>query len=140
MSNDSDREIARIFEAQRRADEASAPAFEELVARPRRRRERTARRIVWAAAAAGVACAIALTAIRLLHRPSQPSPFPSTSTGSDVRVSPSELSPAAAALVAWTSPTDSLLQTPGAELLSGLPVLVSPDSRTTPVAPKAERS
>ena len=111
---DDDREIARLFEERRQADEASAPAFRELLARPRARRAAPAGRILRPALAAA-AILLVVAAALLLDRPKPREP---------------ELLAAGSALAAWKSPTDSLLETPGAELTSQLPVLVSPASIT----------
>jgi hypothetical protein len=112
-SDDSDREIARLFQEQRRADEASAPALNGLLARPRGRRLRPRRRIVAIALATTVVAAIASV---LLLRPAKP------------RVAPtSELQ-----LASWKAPTDALLRTPGSELWTRVPILVS---RAAPLDP-----
>ncbi|MGH9317094.1 MAG: hypothetical protein ACRD1P_08310, partial [Thermoanaerobaculia bacterium] len=69
---DPDSELARLFGQLRRADEASAPAFRELLARPRARRAVPAR-AVWRAAltaAAGIAAAAAV--VFLLRTPAEP--------------------------------------------------------------------
>jgi hypothetical protein len=116
--DDSDREIARLFDEQRRADEASAPTLHELLARSRRLqapRRRAAIRI--ALAAATVAAAIASV---LLLRPARPR------TGGQETA----LAPAASQLASWKAPTDSLLQTPGSELWTRVPILIS---RASPV-------
>ena len=117
-SKDLDREIARLFEEQRRADEAAAPAFRELLARPRARRAPLAR---WIRRPALAAAAVAVVAAALLlRRPPPP------------RAPESALPAVATTLASWKAPTDFLLQTPGAELLGRLPVLVSPAPGTTP--------
>lgn len=102
-----DQKLARLFKEQRRADEAFAPPFRELLARARARSAPQRRRIRWPALAAA---AIAIVAAVLLLRP--PPPEPSRAV-------------AAATLAAWKAPTDVFLQTPGVELLDRLPVLVS---------------
>ena len=111
---DLDSELTRLFEEQRRADEASAPDFRELMARARAaakgrdfapvRQGRWARRAVFTAAAS-VALAIGLSLLRPAPEPRIPSNAPT--------------------LADWKAPTDVLLQTPGAELLGRLPVLLS---------------
>jgi hypothetical protein len=114
---DLESELTRLFEEQRRSDEASAPGFRELMARARAATKgrdaapeapegRWAWRVVVAvAAAASVALAAGLY---LLRRPPEPR-MPSN----------------AATLADWKAPTDILLQTPGAELLDRLPVLLT---------------
>ena len=121
-SEDLDREIARLFDEQRRADEASAPALRELLARPNSRRtpwKRGIGRIVLAAAAAAAA-----TAGVLLLRPARP-----RDGGPEAA-----LPPAASQLASWTAPTDTLLRTPGSELWTRIPILVS---RSSPLADPA---
>ncbi len=116
-SREEDREIARLFEEQRQADEASTPAFRELLARrPRPRRATPARRVLRPALAAA-SVLLAVSAALLLNRPRPAAREP-------------ELLAAGSALAAWKSPTDVFLETPGAELTSQLPVLVSPASET----------
>jgi hypothetical protein len=110
---DLESELTRLFEEQRRADEASAPGFRELMARARgaaKGRFAPARegRWVWrvvVAAAASVAFAAGLYLLRPPPEPRMPSSAPT--------------------LADWKAPTDVLLQTPGAELLGRLPVLLS---------------
>ena len=115
---DPDRELTRLFEEQRRADEASAPDFRELLARPRPLRASLARGIPRPALAAAAAAVVA-AALFLRRPPRPPAPEPG-------------LPAAAAALASWKAPTDVLLETPGAELLGRLPVLLSPAPETTP--------
>lgn len=110
---DLDSELTRLFEEQRRADEASAPDFRELMARARAaakgrdfapaREGRWGRRVVLTAAAL-IALATGLSLLRPAREPRRPSN--------------------AATLADWKAPTDVLLQTPGAELLARLPVLL----------------
>jgi hypothetical protein len=104
-------ELTRLFEQQRRADEASAPDFHELMARARgaAKVRDFARDGRWAwRAAVAAAASIALAAGLSLLRPAPESRLPSN----------------AATLADWKAPTDVLLQTPGAELLARLPVLL----------------
>ena len=99
-----DRELSRLFEAARRADESAAPDLERLLARSRRRRPTSAsRRIAYAAA---VACLVTVAVVLL--RGVHPAPAAETLQLAD-----------------WLSPTDFLLDTPGSELLSELPTLAS---------------
>ena len=116
---DPDREIARLFAEQRRADEASAPALRELIARPRRRKAS------WSIARIALigATAAAATAAVLLLRPAH-------DVGQDAA-----LPPAASQLANWKAPTDSLLQTPGSELWTRVPILVSPVTHVEPAHP-----
>lgn len=114
-SKEEDREISRLFEEQRQADEASAPAFRELLARPHARRTAPAWRILRPAVAVASVLVVVAAAL-FLNRP---------------RARESEFLAAGSALAAWKAPTDSLLQTPGSELTSQLPVLVSPASETS---------
>ena len=110
---DLESELTRLLEEQRRADEASAPGFRELMARARSatkgrdfapaRQGRWARRAVFTAAAS-----VALAAGLYLLRPTREPRWPSNP----------------ATLADWKAPTDVLLQTPGAELLARLPVLL----------------
>jgi hypothetical protein len=113
-----DREIAQLFEEQRRADEASAPAFRDLLAR-RRAPKAPLMGWIWGPAVAAAAVLV-VVAVLLLDRP-HPRPVPA-----------SPLPAVAVMLAAWKAPTDVLLRTPGAELLSGVPTLVSrlPDDET----------
>jgi len=112
--NDLEVELARLLTEQRRADEASAPGFHELVARARagtRARdfapEAREGRWAWRAAVAAAASLALAIGLSLLRRP-QDSRLPSN----------------APTIAAWRAPTDVLLQAPGAELLSRLPVLI----------------
>lgn len=114
--NDLDRELTRLFTEQRRADEASAPGFHELLDRARAGAsgrafapEARQGRWAWRAAVAAAASLALATGLSFLRPPPEP------------RL----LSKNAPTLAAWKAPTDALLQTPGAELLGGLPVLMS---------------
>ncbi len=116
-SEDLDREIARLFDEERRADEASAPALRELLARPNSRRtswKRGIGRIALATAAAAAATAGVLLLRPAHHRDGGPVTEP----------------PAASQLASWKAPTDALLRTPGSELWTRVPILVS---RSSPV-------
>jgi predicted membrane-bound mannosyltransferase len=132
-SRDFDREIARLFEAQRQADEASAPAFRELLARPRARRA-PLEGWIWRPALAAAAVVV-VAAVLTFHRPARPAP-PANRT----RTPESALPAAAAALAAWKAPTDFLLETPGADLLTRVPALVHPAPETTPAFLEDRRS
>ena len=118
-SEDPDREIARLFDEERRADEASAPALRELLARPSPRTpwKRGIGRIALAAAAAAAATAGVLLLRPVHSRDGGPG---------------AELPPAASQLASWKAPTDALLRTPGSELWTRVPILIS---RASPVDP-----
>ena len=126
-SRDVDRELARLFEAQRQADEAAAPAFREVLARTRARRA-PLEGLIWRPALA-VAAVVVVAAVLTLHRPARPVP-PTNRTRA--RTPESALPAAAVALAAWRAPTDFLLETPGADLLTRVPALVHPAPETTP--------
>ena len=116
--DDRDRELTRLFEAERRADESAAPDLDGLLTRvrPRGVRPGARRRIALALAVAGV-----LAAAVLLVR-----------GGASYRGAPPADS---AQLAEWKSPTAFLLQTPGSELLTQVPTLASPPT-DDPVAPQ----
>ncbi len=118
MKTDSpDERIARLFQQERLADEASAPALAPLLESPRHRPTRgtrAIRRIAFAAAAA----AAMFAAVLLVPRPARPRARPSgTANGA-------ALAPAAIQLANWKAPTDAFLRTSGAELWSRIPELV----------------
>ena len=118
---DLDREIARLFDEQRRADEASAPALRELMARPRRLQTS------WSLARitlVGATAAAAIAAILLLR------PGRARDAGTET-----PLPPAASQLANWKAPTDSLLRTSGSDLLTRVPILISPITRVEPAHP-----
>jgi hypothetical protein len=109
--SDRDPEIARLFEEKRRSDETFAPPLRELLARSRAhraRRARPARRILLAAA---TVILIAASAVLLRPKPR--------------RAPEAQLPAVATQIAAWKAPTDILLQTPGSDLLSQIPVLES---------------
>jgi hypothetical protein len=126
---DPDRDLARLFEEQRREDASLAPAFSELLARPRRRRESAAARMTWRPAlvrTVGTVLMVVLVAAAalLLRRPDERErPTPD-----------SELLATASALADWKAPSDSLLETPGTDLLRQVPVFASPESPATTLA------
>ena len=105
-ADDRDREIARLLEADRRADELAAPPLEALLARPRLRRPRASDAFQAVALAASVALVVA-TAVLVLRS----STIPRNAPGGDASLQ----------LADWTSPTAFLLDTPGAELLTEVP-------------------
>ena len=110
---DLESELTRLFEEQRRADEASAPGFRELMARargaPQGRGFAPARkgRWVWRAVVAAAASVAFAAGLYLLRLP------PEARMPSNARM-----------LADWKAPTDVLLQTPGAELLGRLPAFL----------------
>lgn len=120
---DLDREIERLFDEQRRADEASAPALRELMARPRRLGTSWKRSLA-RVALIGTAAAAATVAVILLR------PARLREGGPDTA-----LPPAAVQLARWKAPTDSLLRTPGSELWTRVPILVSPVTPLEPAHP-----
>jgi hypothetical protein len=105
MSNDDDLRVC--FDALRRIDGSMAPGVDALIGRVRARRQS---RLVLAPVAAAAAALIVVAGLR--YR-AAPAPV-------DLTVAPSELT-----LLSWRSPTASLLQTPGKELLQTVPTLTS---------------
>lgn len=103
--SDLDRELQCLFDGVRREDEASAPAFREVLHRSTPPRRSSSLRPA-AALTAAVLIAAAGFAILLLRPPSR-GPLPS------VAVSVAE----------WRSPTGALLQTPTDPLLESVPDL-----------------
>lgn len=117
--SDRDRDLAGRFEEQRRADTSFAPSFSELLARPRRRRYRSGARMPWRLVRGAVmVLVIAAAAATFLRRTS---PVPDA-----------ELLATASALATWKAPSDSLLETPGADLLRQLPAFESPTPSAAP--------
>ena len=106
MNGGIDEDLRRAFEGLRRSDEASAPSFSATLSGARNRAPR--RRTFLLATAAALVVLVAIAAALLRRSPASPR-FAETVAISD-----------------WRSPTDFLLQTPGAELLDSLPVLSSP--------------
>jgi len=120
--DDFDREVGRLLSEERRADEAAAPAFRELVDRGARPIGHRAprRRIgppVLLRAFAMAAVLIAAAAGVVLTRGSFPAATrPTGGTGT-------ELPASAVAIASWKSPTEFLLDTPGVERLRERPAL-----------------
>ena len=102
-----DRDLRMRFDALRRVDADAVPRLDLLVAQPRTRRPTP---VVLPATVAAAAVIMLVAGLR----------FVATRPSVDITVSPSEPS-----LVAWQSPTASLLQTPGMELLQTVPTLES---------------
>lgn len=106
MSDDHD--LRSRFDALRRVDAAAVPEVDELVARTH---ARPSRRVMLPAMAAAAA-AIAMLVAGLRFATSRPSDGISVSLGEP-------------SILVWRSPTVSLLQTPGKELLQTVPTLGS---------------
>ena len=105
-----DRDLARLFEELRRADEASAPPLKDVLQRKRAGRGAPGRSaFLRVATLAALLVAAALVAVLVR--------WPAGETA--------EREPPVT-LAQWKSPTDWLLRTPGSELLDELPKL--PDS------------
>jgi anti-sigma-K factor RskA len=121
MRSEDDPEITRLFDEQRRADEATAPALRELLARPRGL-QATGRRGAWRIALVAVTVAAAIAGALLLR--------PARHLGQET-----ELPPAASQLASWKAPTDALLKTPGSDLWTRVPVLISRSSQVDPSHP-----
>lgn len=107
MNDSADRDLRTRFDALRRTDASEAPGFRELIGREVRRPAPTAilspRRLLRAAIALAAAIVFAAGVARVSRRRA-PSQVP---------------------LSAWTSPTASLLHTPGIGLSSTSAVLTS---------------
>ena len=112
-----DPEIARLFEAERLADEAAAPDLDALLARPARRQESEARGI--RRVALGAAAFLAATVVVVVLRSSSP-------RHPTVPEAAAALSPAATELASWKAPTDALLRTPGSDLWTSVPEIANP--------------
>ena len=110
MSDEREERGLRDLFAQQRADEsARAPSFASTMASARRRDRRAGgRRTMWLGAAAAAAAVIAVALVMMPRR-----------AGDETRRMTAELSS-----VGWRSPTDFLLETPGAELLRTTPRIV----------------
>lgn len=104
---DEDREITRLLGELRRSDEAAAPDFRSVLARARV--SRVTRRSAWRLAAIAVTLVVVAGALLLARRPD----------------SEADLQAAAQTIVGWKAPTDSLLRTPGSELLRSTPRLAT---------------
>ena len=101
-----DDDLRARFDALRRVEAAAAPDFDAVIAKPAARH----RRIVLPATVAAAAAVMLVAGLR----------FAASRSSDSITVSPSEPS-----LLAWRSPTASLLQTPGRELLQTVPTLKS---------------
>ena len=123
---DPDRDLALLFEEQRRKDASLAPAFSELLARPRRRRRGLpGARMTWrpalTIATVLMVVVVAAAALLLRHPDERERPAPD-----------SDLLATASALADWKAPSDSLLETPGTDLLRRVPAFASPASAASP--------
>jgi hypothetical protein len=112
-----DRRIARLFEEERLADEASAPDLTQLLERPRRRPE-PGTRAIWRIAFSAAALAAMVAAAFLVLRPARPRGHASETTETSDRAL------SANSLASWKAPTDAFLRTSGADLWSSVPVLM----------------
>jgi len=117
-----EREIARLFEEARRADESSAPPFRKVLAR-RRGRKAPRRWLLGRPALLAVTVVLVVAALRLT-RAARPTAHETA------------LPATARAIASWKAPTDALLQTPGSDLWSRSPVLALP-AEIEAVAPPA---
>ncbi|HTR03529.1 MAG TPA: hypothetical protein VMN82_10075, partial [Thermoanaerobaculia bacterium] len=107
-----DARMTRLFEDERAADEATAPAFAELLARSRAPREagaRPRRRVALSAAALAAAAVIVL----ILRMNARHGRVPEAAG----------LEPAGIALAHWKAPSDAFLRASGSDLWSRFPVL-----------------
>ncbi|AHG88945.1 hypothetical protein J421_1408 [Gemmatirosa kalamazoonensis] len=111
MTRPDDDDLRARFATLRRAELGAAPPLDALLVRPRVRRRLATR----AALAAAAVLLVALLGIRLAARRTE-----------DVRRPPPSI-------VAWRSPTASLLRTPGEELLRTVPTLRSSLLRAAPL-------
>jgi hypothetical protein len=102
-----DRDLARLFEELRRADEASAPPLKDVLGRERAGRGAPARVALFRFATLTALLVAAALAAVLIRRPA----------GETADREPP------VTLAQWKSPTDWLLRTPGSELLDELPTL-----------------
>jgi hypothetical protein len=105
-----DDDLRSRFEALRRVDEKIAPEFGVLISRASARKHRS---IVLPAALAAAAVVIAIVGRRFVTGRSHPDTL-----GTGAR-------PTTPSIVSWQSPTASLLQTPGLDLLRTVPTLRS---------------
>jgi hypothetical protein len=97
-----DRDLERRFGAVRSMDRAIAPEFGALLGRPARRR----RPVAFAAALVAAAVVLVIGGSRLMRQ----------------RIRAERDAPS---VLTWQSPTDVLLETPGLNLLRGVPTLRS---------------
>lgn len=105
-----DEELRARFDALRRVDEASAPAFDAVMDRPVGRRRRGV------LVSAGVLTAAAAAVVFLVVRPpslTDPPPF-------EVIVAPN-----APSLLTWRSPTASLMEAAGTDVVTASPTVTA---------------
>lgn len=106
---DLDRELGRLFQAQRAADEAAAPDLSALLARPPARRSGR-RGVAQALALVAAVAVVVLAGARVLR---------------NVASAPRETTDAIETLAEWRSPTAFLLRTPGSDIWTQMPALGS---------------
>ena len=113
-ARDDERKVASVLEQVRKADESSAPPFHVTLtsARDGRASRRSPIGPVLAAATL-LLVLVGLAVFQSKHPPASRPPVPAPSSTK-------------ASLESWQSPTDYLLETPGSELLRGLPRLTEP--------------
>jgi hypothetical protein len=109
-AEDRDRELSRLFEVERLADESAASPLDAVLGRPSRRRAGAAGALHRLALAAAVALVIAASAVVLRSGASH---------------APGPGAPDTTQLAEWKSPTAFLLDTPGSELLTEVPSLTT---------------
>lgn len=107
--NPNDDDLQSRFDALRRVDEAAVPELAALVATPRARRRH---RVALGAAVAAAAVIVVIVGLQFFAGPAAPPPERS--------------------ILAWRSPTASLLQIPGLELMRTVPTLRSTILRNVP--------
>ncbi len=98
-----ERELGRLLQELRRQDEAAAPSFRDVLSRPARVRSSALPQLL----ALGVLAVSVLAAMGVIFLIRRPAPESRT-------LVPETISE-------WKSPTDSLLRTPGWELLDSMP-------------------
>jgi hypothetical protein len=123
MSESDEDRVARTLSEQRRLDEALAPDFRALLARPRARASRAPVRPVLVLAALLLAVGVAL---RSRSRPPVPAPDKPASMAAD-------------SLTTWRAPTDFLLETPGSQLWTSPPVFGSFEAKEALSHPEGEK-
>lgn len=144
MNDDS--QLRAHFAQQRRADQASAPGFEELIGLASRRRSRGISGLAIAASVTLVAVTMAVTiavtiavkvAVPVMTVRVRPHPAPPTIQPTTIAAAkPPTIAAANPKLTDWRSPTDFLLDTPGRELLDTIPDIGrNPSTRLDPFPP-----
>lgn len=100
-----DTDLARLFEELRRADDAKAPPFRQVLEKAKAAQNASSRLLPLRVAAVAAVLAIAALTAVFLRRPAR------EAAGQDRPVTVAQ----------WKSPTDWLLRTPGSEILDELP-------------------